>query len=637
MACIRRFWLGIVFALLAGPALAAPLEAYGKLPSIEDASVSATGGVIALVVTNGEERRLVVKDMAKNQTLFLGGLGHAKVRDIRWAGDDHLILTSSVTGVPLGVEADRAEWYMAADVNIATKKVKPLLTDAGESMNAIDGLPIVRVVDGRPALFLQGIHFVDSQGVLALFRIDLKNDSSKLVETGDIHTRDFLVGPDGRAVAQTLYESRSGKWSLKLKGDGWRTVMTRDEPIDPPDVMGLGRDGRSIVLNMSGKDGAGWYEVDGATAGVGPLMPALDGQTTLHDPTTGRLIGHTELVGDESRYVFYDPADQKVWAAVAKAFPDNRVSLVSWSNDRSKIIVRADSPTLGPAYVYVDMTARAAKILGNEYLGVGPDDVSPTRAVRYKAADGFELSGYLTLPRGRDPKNLPLVVFPHGGPAARDEPGFDWWAQGMASRGYAVLQVNFRGSSGFGWDYMEAGFGQWGRKMQTDLSDGVRHLAAQGTIDPKRVCIVGASYGGYAALAGAALDKGVYRCAVSFGGVSDLKRMVGYSNHREGRGALRYWTRYMGAKDLGDPVLAQYSPALQAAAADIPVLLIHGRDDTVVPLSQSIEMADALKRAGKSVELVVQPHADHWLSLGDTRFQTLQATVAFLEKNNPPQ
>jgi dipeptidyl aminopeptidase/acylaminoacyl peptidase len=183
---------------------------------------------------------------------------------------------------------------------------------------------------------------------------------------------------------------------------------------------------------------------------------------------------------------------------------------------------------------------------------------------------------------------------------------------------------------------MQAGFGQWGRKMQTDLSDGVRHLAAQGVIDPKRVCIVGASYGGYAALAGATMDRGVYRCAVSFGGVSDLKRIVAYDKGRSGRAALRYWARYMGAKDLDDPILATYSPAMQAAAADIPVLLIHGRDDTVVPRDQSAEMADALKRAGKPVELVVQNHADHWLSLGDTRFQTLQATVAFLEKHNPP-
>ncbi len=257
--------------------------------------------------------------------------------------------------------------------------------------------------------------------------------------------------------------------------------------------------------------------------------------------------------------------------------------------------------------------------------------------IAYSAADGLQLTGYLTLPKDRDPKKLPLVVFPHGGPAARDTPGFNWWAQAMAARGYAVLQVNYRGSDGFGWKFLSAGFGEWGRKMQTDLSDGVRYLADKGTIDPKRVCIVGASYGGYAAMAGAALQHGVYRCAASFGGISDLRRQVVFSRGMYGLSAQRYWVRFMGADDLKDPVLAQYSPAAHAAEVDIPVLLIHGRDDTVVPLEQSQMMADALQKAGKAVELVVQKGADHWLSRGDTRLAMLQAVTAFLEKNNPPQ
>jgi len=309
----------------------------------------------------------------------------------------------------------------------------------------------------------------------------------------------------------------------------------------------------------------------------------------------------------------------------------------SCTKDQTQIVVRVDSKTAGPAYSLVDLKARSADWLGDEYQGLAAADVSPVETVSYKAADGLQLTGYLTLPKGRDPKNLPLVVFPHGGPAARDNPGFDWWAQAMASRGYAVLQVNYRGSDGFGWKFLSAGFGQWGRKMQTDLSDGVRHLAAKGTIDPKRVCIVGGSYGGYAALAGAALDRGVYRCAASFWGVSDLRKMIFYSRAMQGLAAQRYWTRFMGADDLKDPVLAQYSPLAHVADVDIPVLLIHGRDDTVVPLEQSQLMADALQKAGKPVELVVQKGADHWLSRGDTRLAMLQAVTTFLEKNNPPK
>ncbi|MEJ0066531.1 MAG: prolyl oligopeptidase family serine peptidase [Caulobacteraceae bacterium] len=203
---------------------------------------------------------------------------------------------------------------------------------------------------------------------------------------------------------------------------------------------------------------------------------------------------------------------------------------------------------------------------------------------------------------------MPLVVFPHGGPAARDEPGFDWWAQAMASRGYAVLQVNYRGSDGFGWKFMSAGFGEWGGKMQTDLSDGVRYLAAQGTIDPARVCIVGASYGGYAALAGATIDTGVYRCAVDVSGPSDLAKLISWDSQREGRqgvGVERYWDRYMGAKGQGDPHLAAISPADHADKVSTPILIIHGKDDTVVPFEQSQMMADALTKAGKPYDFVV--------------------------------
>jgi dipeptidyl aminopeptidase/acylaminoacyl peptidase len=145
---------------------------------------------------------------------------------------------------------------------------------------------------------------------------------------------------------------------------------------------------------------------------------------------------------------------------------------------------------------------------------------------------------------------------------------------------------------------------------------------------------VGASYGGYAALAGAALDTGVYRCAASVAGISDLRRFGDWSRSNNGVRAFRYWTRFMGSDK--DAALAEISPAAHVDAVTVPVLLVHGRDDTVVPLEQSRLMAEALQRAGKPVELVVQPHADHWLSRGDTRLQTLQAVVAFLEKNNPP-
>jgi dipeptidyl aminopeptidase/acylaminoacyl peptidase len=258
--------------------------------------------------------------------------------------------------------------------------------------------------------------------------------------------------------------------------------------------------------------------------------------------------------------------------------------------------------------------------------------------IDWKAADGLALRGVLTLPTGRTAKNLPLVVLPHGGPEARDYPVFDWWAQAFAARGYAVFQPNFRGSAGYGVAFRNAGFGQWGRKMQTDISDGVAELARQGVIDPKRACIVGGSYGGYAALAGVTVQQGLYRCAVSVAGVSDPGGLLRDDRARGGGASTttRYWRTFMGATSLMETELNTISPLKLASRADAPILLIHGKDDTVVPPQQSAAMEAALQQAGKTVELIWMPGEDHWLSRDATRVQMLTSAVAFVEKYDPP-
>jgi dipeptidyl aminopeptidase/acylaminoacyl peptidase len=637
MHWIRVFLALALAASLGSRVLAAPLEAYGKLPSVDTVSVSPSGHAVAIVVTNGEERVIVVKELASGQVTLRGYTGDVKVRGVQWADDEHLLIVSSATFNVFDLVNGYREWFYGSVVDLKTKKLRSLMRNADAAMAAIFDTPIVRKYGGEPKVYAQGMYVSGGRGRLSLYRIDLDNGVNRLVETGAEDTVDWVVGTNGEAVAQEFYNSGTGHWSLKLKiGGGWREVASATALNDRPYVMGLGRDGASVMYAMRENGVWSWREahLDGRpTSGATPIPPL---QSPIRDRQDGRLIGFYTLDGDEERYDFFNPEDARAWKAVTNAFPGDRVSLESWSNDHSKIAVRVDSPTQGPAYAIVDLATRDAKWLSAEYLDLKPADISPVRPLRFKARDGLELTGYLTLPQGRDRKALPLVVFPHGGPASRDTPGFDWWAQAMASRGYAVLQVNFRGSEGLGERLLEAGYGEWGRKMQTDLSDGVRFLAGEGTIDPKRVCVVGASYGGYAALAGAALDPDVYRCAVSVAGPSDLRRFIEWARGRNGQAAYRYWTRFVGAEDSRDARLAEISPAAHVNAVKAPVLLIHGKDDTVVPLEQSRIMADALQRAGKPVELVVQPGADHWLSRGDTRLQMLRATVAFLEKHNPP-
>jgi len=534
------------------------------------------------------------------------------------------------------------EYYGVQSYNVATGRTVGFLSSPiskATTLNVVISSPVLRRMNGRVTAFVRGVHFVDHRGVPGLFKVDVATGRSELTEPGVRGSYDWLVSPDGAPLARADYDENHRRWSLKIRSArGWEERISADAPIERPSIVGLSPDGAGVLLEMLQNDR--WQITAVSTAenvSTEPLSKAGFKQV-IEDPVTHRVIGGMRL---EATYVyeFFSPKDQAAWDAVVKAFPGETVQLESWSDNRRRIVVRVDGPTAGASFALVDLDAHKADWVGDLYGLVGAD-ISPVSQISYPAADGLRIPAYLTLPRGREPKGLPLVVLPHGGPAARDTPQFDWWAQALAAQGYAVLQPQFRGSDGFGRSFLAAGFGEWGRKMQSDLSDGVRKLVKDGVVDPARVCIVGASYGGYAALAGAALDTGVYRCAASIAGLSDLRRFLSWrASLQRSRDTpqMRYWTRFMGADNPRDPQLSAISPAEHIDAVKIPILLVHGEDDTVVNFEQSRIMANALTKAGKPVTLVTLKGEDHWLSREPTRKQMLAAVVDFLKVHNPPQ
>jgi acetyl esterase/lipase len=638
--CAGRVWAQP--APIAAPAAdLPPLEAYGVLPSVSEVEISPDGSLLAILVGPPVDRQLQIRRVSDRKAVFVGHLGALKVRQLEWVGDHHLLVIRSTTAQPWGLMGPKREYSQVADLNIDTGKLIALMLDA--PMNTIDSTPVALMLDGKPAMLVESASFQNERGVVSLFRVNLgvNNDATRLVNEGSIDTQAFVIGNDGSAVARSEYNAKTGQWTLKLhRGASWVSAYTVVSPVDVPNVDGLGRDGRSVLIRTPDENGWNVREVSLADGKVSDPIDAIAGHGTISDPKTHAAIGAVHATMDHSVYAFFDAHDQAVWNGIVKAFSGEQTTLESWSDDRKRVVVKVEGNSFGAAYHLVDLNTGKAEWLTDEYKDIPPEAILERRVIEYAAADGTKIPAYLTLPRGRAAKDLPLIVLTHGGPAARDDPGFDWWSQALASKGYAVLQPQYRGSTGFGLEHLEAGYGQWGRKMQTDLSDGVRDLVKQGVVDAKRVCIMGASYGGYAALAGAVFDPTAYRCAVDLAGPSDLKRFLEYEQDAANGNdpeVVRYWDRFMGAKKPGDSALDEISPAKHADKAAMPILIIQGQDDTVVPYAQSTEMADALKRAGKPVEFVTLKSEDHWLSRGETRLAMLQAAVAFLAKNNPAQ
>ncbi len=622
-----------------------PIEAYGALPSMEQITLSPSGTRYAFIARVGETRRLYVAT-TDNKPLSITELGDSKVTNVAWAGEDYVLVTSAVTkNLGLDFAVSKHELTGVAVLDLTKNSLWGVfIAHHAEVAGAVFGDFGTAQIDGRWYGFFAGVTYEKDKGggylghtYPDLYRVDLATGGIHLVARGSENIRQWLVDPSGRPMARVLYDARSGAWKAQSLGPGGRDLATGVSPTDAASLE-LGRKPGALLIIKPAANAAYQYQEVALDSGGAADAEGVDKiAALLVDPVTRAWVGQIDR-GDDHPTTFYDPALEARWKATVKAFPGYRTAIGAWSADFNRLIVFTDGKDDPGTYWLVDIAKHNAAPLGGPYPGVKPSQVGLARLVDYKAADGLALQGVLTLPPGREAKNLPLIVLPHGGPEGHDSAGFDWWAQAFAGRGYAVFQPNFRGSTGYGAAFIAAGYGQWGRKMQTDISDGMQELVRQGVVDPRRACIVGGSYGGYAALAGVTLQQGLYRCAVSVAGVADLSQMLNYERDLAvGPSASeRYWKTFMGVTTAWETELKPLSPARLAARADAPILLIHGKEDTTVPVDQSQTMERALRSAGKPVETLYLPGGDHQLSQAQTRIDMLKAAVAFVEKYDPP-
>lgn len=629
--------VGLVFADIA--------EDYGQVPKLRGISISPDGKHYAFIqrMDDGTEVFFVID--AKTQKPVGGAnASELKARNVYFASNEHVILTVSKTLSSIRVKGDW-EADTAVAYNFRTKKLAGLLVDTDGIYPAQSGLSrIVGANLEKNQVFIPAYY-----GALSatkppqhLMRVNLDSGKGRIHARGRRATVDWFVNDVGDVLAREDFNNSKNIHRIYSYTSGKpKIIFEQDTPRPKISIRAINLSGDSLVFVKESKEGEGIYEMalsDGAITGPQFLQPDRDIDSVLTLGLNRQFVG-ARLSGLKPSYRYLDKNIGKTIDQIIDQFPASSVFPVDATADLSKIIFSVSGNATATAYLLYDGTDQTLAWIGKSYPNIDNEMLGEIRAIQYPARDGTKITAVMTLPTGIDEaEKLPLLVFPHGGPESYDRLTFDWWAQYFARRGYLVFQPNFRGSTGFGAQFRNAGRGQWGQLMQDDITDGVQALVTQGYADPQRICIMGASYGGYAALAGGAFTPELYRCVISVAGVSDVVEMIRDTKYKRGRNhwVVSYWQELIGDSQEERDKLKQISPLNHAEKFEAPVLLVHGKDDVVVPIKQSRKMRSALRKADKSVELVTMKGEDHWLSRSETRLQTLREIDAFLQQHNPP-
>ncbi len=604
---------------------------FAQVPRVEGPQISPDGKSIAVkVAIKGTQYFAVLSlDGGKRQLI---ALGESDLNWWRWVNDDWLVIGVGQTSK---VEAD--DWYLTRALGVSAKDGKIVRLAASNAAQSADDV-IWTAHDGTPRILLSYQTSIYSNDPGFWPRVDefdvstgrrrsvqgpMAGVMSWYADGGGVVRMGIGHGEDGRST-RVLYRTAAGK--------GFRTIdraKSRDDAVIVPALF-LPDGTHAMMIADDDKGLSTLYELDLTTLARGKTLFASDGYDIgglVTDETGYGLLGVS--VNERSPAIrWIDPDLAAMEAQAAKLVKGATVRVLSFSRDHQTAIVRAGAPDAPGLFLLFDRKAGTLDTLAFASDAFQQHRLHPVRTIHYKARDGLDIAAVLTLPAGRQ-TDLPLIVMPHGGPFARDTEEWDWWTQFLADRGYAVIQPNYRGSSGYGTPFTAKGEGQWGLAMQDDLNDAVTALAKQGIADPKRVCMVGASYGGYAAERAAQRDGTLFRCAISYAGVSDLSAMLRYDSKFLMAGVRSDWMRKQA------PDLNAVSPVNYPEQFAIPLLVVHGVKDRVVPVRQSRQLVAKLRKAGKPVEYLEQPLADHHFSRTEDRQSFLEAMEAFLARYNP--
>ncbi|WP_332853993.1 alpha/beta hydrolase family protein [Duganella sp. S19_KUP01_CR8] len=636
-------------------------------PSVEDffgnsefsgALLSPSGKYLAVKVGSKDKRdRLAVVELGVNTVKVVGNFSDADIGKFQWINDDRLAFTAADHTLAQGDQRYAPGLYAinrdgSAFRQLAMRNGQPFISSGSGSMQSRELLPwhtFMLDQDGPQDSEYMYVLNKSISGPGQLDYVDLQRINTLTGRVASTISRPgnsmgWLLDNKGEPrLTETSKDRTSEVWYRDPANNEWRKLTGFDNYTGGKGAfrpLAFGPDGTLYVISNKDNDLASVHSYDFATNKVSeqPIVK-LEG----YDFRGHLIMDQHKMLGvryqtDAAGTVWFDPAMKEMQEKIDTMLPNTINLLTPPSRPQAPWVqVRAFSDVWPSRSFLYNRESKQLTAIGASHPAINPTQMAHKIMVHYKARDGLDIPAWLTVPQGSG-KNLPLVVLVHGGPYVRGgDLAWEPDSQFLASRGYAVLEPEYRGSRGFGERHYRAGWKQWGLKMQDDIADGARWAIAQGTVDPKRICIAGASYGGYATLMGLINDPDLYKCGIDWLGVTDINLLhdghwAYVSDVSDG------WRQYGMPELVGDPVkdaeqLKATSPLLQAARIKQPLLLAYGGADMRVPLPHGTKFYKAVKQTNPNVEWVEYPEEGHGWALPKNRYDFWNRVEKFLDKN----
>ncbi len=604
-------------------------------------------------------RRMAYVALMKSQDLSVAPqivrIGDYDVEQVEWASDDRLLIwlrvTKNAKGEPIGLWYD-SEFYPIPVGRVLSCSVSggsPAML-FGNQTNAVrrefDLASVVDMLHREPDMVMMQ-RWETARERYSLYRVNVVTGEATLAEAGETQTDGWFL-QDGVPVLRFDSNFRGTTFSIFGRAPGetrWTLIRKtrRDElkRFAGLDVVGSTPEPGVLMVSHRAEDEEfrGLRTFDLRTLQLGPALRSAEKAdvTGVVTDETNRLIA-TAYEADRKTYLFEDASLAAHFRGLNTYYKNEcSLQIYDMSLDRQHMLLRVTGPRRPGTFAYYNTRTRRLEDLGDQYPGLAADRLARMETLKISCRDGQAITAFLSHPIGES-RPRPLVVLPHGGPEVRDYFQYSDWVQALCAQGWLVLQPNFRGSGGYGRSFGDAGRKHWGSRMQEDVEDAVAQVVASGLADPKRLAIMGASYGGYAAMMGVVRKPDLYRCAVAIAGDFDLQQSLAFTRREDGADSFNYayWVASMGDPKTDAELLKVHSPRQRLAEIKVPVMMIHGSEDRIVAADQSRDMAKALKKAGKVHEYIELKGEGHRGWSRENEMLMLRNAIRFITAALPP-